>query len=618
MIPIIIVLLLLSYSSLAQETTTLPHGLSICDDEYSFGTTDTDIPFCVNGGYCKASWIRNTKQPCECLKGFEGPHCEFQTNENVPTKCQLGCENGGQCQLGASTWHHFYRGFQTSYGQSWQNPLDLQHCECPEGFTGTLCEIRGEKCGSDYCHHNGKCVQKETTNGPVEHYCDCSETKHAGEFCEHEPTEFCTELPDHNGHQFCANGGTCKGESYVHSKCIRAANSRYIIIFRHLGCNCPAGFVGPVCEFPDRGQEPVECNLQCHNHGICRKGAKDVSALQKYGLDTDMTKSFSEHFEHCVCPAGYVGLQCEYQMDLCPGGLHACLNGGECMSSVDRSSINYYCNCVDAEAPLSRFAGEFCEMESTQFCTLDGGKTRPGPGLNSYCTNGGTCRDFVPYESRHPGCECTREFEGENCQYIRTNASLDYTILTVTAIVALVTLCAMSVLVVVRRAGRKKPRYYHRTGVIPRSMLGNDGAGVATIDLIAQSLGTNNVARRSEYRERANAVMKVADSREKRRAMIRGKKPKWTQRRQMTPITDVDLDDDVIQHSVMPRESTSIASMQDSEYSEYTIEDERRKYWPNDAHNDASNPIQVFDEVSVDSSSFRDSVSDEGSPPRIV
>lgn len=189
-----------------------------------------------------------------------------------------------------------------------------------------------------------------------------------------------------------------------------------------------------------------------------------------------------------------------------------------------------------------------------------------------------------------------------------------------TAVVALITLCALSVLIVVRRAARKKPRYYHRTGVIPRSMLSNDAAGVATIDLIAQSLGTKNVARRSEYRERASQLMKIADSREKRRSMIGGKKPKWTQRRQMAPITNADLDGDGIQHSAMPRNSTSIASMQEdnSEYSEYAIEDERRKYWPNDAHNDASNPIQVFDEVSVDSSSFRDSVSDEGSPPRIV
>jgi hypothetical protein len=216
-------------------------------------------------------------------------------------------------------------------------------------------------------------------------------------------------------------------------------------------------------------------------------------------------------------------------------------------------------------------------------------------------------------------------FEGENCQYVRTKVKLDYTIIFVTSMIAVVTLGAMVALVVVRRVQRsKKPRYYHRTGVITRSMMSKDDAsGMATIDLIAQSLGTNHAVRRSEYRrERAVALMKIADSsRRDRSSMIRGKKPKWTQRRQMTQLDNVDLDDEAIQHSTMPRTSTSIASMREEEdeeeeeevdYTEYSIEDERRKYWPNDSHNDASNPIQVFDDVSVDSSSFRDSLSDDG------
>jgi hypothetical protein len=204
---------------------------------------------------------------------------------------------------------------------------------------------------------------------------------------------------------------------------------------------------------------------------------------------------------------------------------------------------------------------------------------------------------------------------------VRNKDKLDYTIVFVASMIAVVTLSAMVALVVVRRLRRQKPRYYHRTGVITRSMMSkDDAAGIATIDLIAQSLGTNHVVRRTEYRrERAVALMKIADSTRDRSSMIRGKKPKWTQRRQMTAVDNVDLDDAAIQHSVMPRTSTSIASMreedeeeEEADYTEYSIEDERRKYWPNDSHNDATNPIQVFDDVSVDSSSFRDSLSDEG------
>lgn len=232
---------------------------------------------------------------------------------------------------------------------------------------------------------------------------------------------------------------------------------------------------------------------------------------------------------------------------------------------------------------------------------------------------------IVPFFISHPGCDCQDDFEGENCQYFRTkHQKLDYTIILVASTVAIITLSAMVALFAVRRFRRKHPpRYYHRTGVITRSVLGkNDASVIPTIDLIAQSLGTSNVSvrsnsNRSEYRrERAVALMKIADSRE-RSSMIRGKKPKWTQRRQMTPITDVDLDDDAILHSGMGRESNSIASMQE-DFTEYSIKDERRKYWPNDAQNDAANPIQVFDDVSVDSSSFRDSVSDEGIESLVV
>ena len=166
-----------------------------------------------------------------------------------------------------------------------------------------------------------------------------------------------------------------------------------------MGCVCNEGFVGPVCEFVDMELEPQECTLECFNHGICRKGAKDLTALKRFGIHNRhlIYQAHSENFEHCVCPAGFAGLQCEYEVDICPGSDHVCMNGGECEPTVDGDVLRFTCDCSMARTKTSRFAGSFCEMESTQFCTIDLEKTSRGKGQDAFCTNGGKCRSFVQH-----------------------------------------------------------------------------------------------------------------------------------------------------------------------------------------------------------------------------
>lgn len=180
--------------------------------------------------------------------------------------------------------------------------------------------------------------------------------------------------------------------------------------------------MGPLCEFEDNGHVVLECNLECRNHGICRKGAKDVSVLEKFAVGDGhnrrrhLMQAFNEDFEHCVCPRGYVGLQCEYQLDMCPGGAHACLNGGECVTIADGSDVTYACNCATAQTDLTRFAGESCEMEATQFCTIDGGKSKSGRGVSNFCTNGGQCLEFVPYDEPYVAYAFLSIDNSSNCQ----------------------------------------------------------------------------------------------------------------------------------------------------------------------------------------------------------
>jgi hypothetical protein len=202
------------------ESSGLPDDVVICD-EYFFGHQSLlpfdELPFCVNNGTCKASWIRNRDQPCVCSKAFDGPHCEFKFGQ-LPSACSLHCQHGSTCKLGAPSWQHFYR----NTAHTWTNPLDMQHCACQPGYTGLLCEVVGVPCGNNFCHNGGTCVQTTQSDGSVKHFCDCTTAEknvsgkvvgYAGEFCEHEATSLCTDELGVNGNQFCVNGGVCKSET---------------------------------------------------------------------------------------------------------------------------------------------------------------------------------------------------------------------------------------------------------------------------------------------------------------------------------------------------------------------------------------------------------------------
>lgn len=112
-------------------------------------------------------------------------------------------------------------------------------------------------------------------------------------------------------------------------------------------------------------------------------------------LDSSLNETFNEDFEHCVCPIGYVGLRCEHKLDICPGGQHACLNGGACRSALKNGVLDFGCDCVGAASDNHRYAGEFCEMESTDFCTIDGQMPLGGPAIIAFCTNGGICKSRI-------------------------------------------------------------------------------------------------------------------------------------------------------------------------------------------------------------------------------
>lgn len=363
-------------------------AVDMCGSDSEYGNV-----FCTNGGVCRNNWLDNLDQPCICQNGFDGPHCEYRAGERPG--CDLQCLNGGACRIGSKEYPP-----NQAYREFWDTHDDNRYCVCPEGFFGLQCEIEGQTCGDEHCFNGATCVTRNMSDGSVRNFCDCTTadargSSYAGLRCEAESTSFCTKMGDHNGHQFCVNGGSCKADS-------------------HLGCECLEGFNGPICEFRDSMTKDTECDLKCEHNGVCRNGAKDVGFLKKFNMD--MPKS-NESFEHCVCPKGYVGVQCEHMVDVCPGGEHVCMNGAECVPDDSDGRLKYKCDCDTVHMPFHKYAGDFCELKSTELCTFNG---RPGTGLNkdAYCVNGGKCQGHANEHNEHPGCLCPAGFEGSHCEHL--------------------------------------------------------------------------------------------------------------------------------------------------------------------------------------------------------
>lgn len=91
---------------------------------------------CVNGK-CQPDVRNGTVEfKCQCPIGFTASLCEVP----VKSACQINpCQNHGTCQLVT---------------------LDIPKCLCPNGFTGELCEMR-DFCHSAPCLNGGLCTSTQ-------------------------------------------------------------------------------------------------------------------------------------------------------------------------------------------------------------------------------------------------------------------------------------------------------------------------------------------------------------------------------------------------------------------------------------------------------------------------
>jgi hypothetical protein len=282
--------------------------------------------------------------------------------------CPLNCQDDAPCVKGDADWSDQPKdAFDRPFAFHADTNRDGWYCECPDDYTGVRCGREFQKCEGNehFCYHGGQCIEglDESVNA-TELFCDCNNAQHdgipyVGKWCEVEAGLPCA--PD--SEVFCSNGGTCKDgfETKTHP------------------CDCPDGYRGKHCEF-DTGHVP-ECDLACENQGQCQLGIKDYDTAE-YG---DYWAKHDGNFQYCDCSDEFFGVKCETAGEEC--GSARCFNGATCLQTMVADGTNTFaCDCNAANNDEDSYGGEYCQAESTTFCTKNGDTNG-----HLFCTNGGTC-----------------------------------------------------------------------------------------------------------------------------------------------------------------------------------------------------------------------------------
>lgn len=148
-----------------------------------------------------------------------------------------------------------------------------------------------------------------------------------------------------------------------------------------------------------------DCNLKCQNGGLCKLGDGGDDDTLIYFLGSGNDDEDLEGLMYCECPEGYHGAYCEVGSVEC--GDNRCFHGSTCVENQMNGKPDWHCDCNTAGDKYTRYAGQFCQYESTQICT--DGDSMAG---HLFCVNDGKCQSD-PYM----GCDCLPGFRGFACEF---------------------------------------------------------------------------------------------------------------------------------------------------------------------------------------------------------
>lgn len=187
----------------------------------------------------------------------------------------------------------------------------------------------------------------------------------------------------------CQNGGICDSTTNG------SASNAF--------CLCPSTYDGDLCE------DKRVCSKTCV-HGNCLLPFITPSALAHASDDPLATEPY------CECDEGYSGILCEAPVRHCPDGNHSCFNGGFCEQIYHSDGRpfkdpRYRCNCDNTD-PKNPYVGLSCQHPVERTCSL------LTQNIDSFCVNGGRCKDMTTVEGVHMGCHCPDGFEGDHCEFL--------------------------------------------------------------------------------------------------------------------------------------------------------------------------------------------------------
>jgi len=163
-------------------------------------------------------------------------------------------------------------------------------------------------------------------------------------------------------------------------------------------------------------------SLICYNGGLCEQGETSWpgSDNDDGGFPAELDKTSKEGY-FCDCLPDepgengergerYTGLSCEIPYKECqyPNGFTVCYHGGSCLTAPPAKwdPGTPVCNCDTAKHKGEVYVGRNCEVLAHA--------ADPCEGQESYCLNGGICKE--PEYATDSYCSCPHGFAGPKCE----------------------------------------------------------------------------------------------------------------------------------------------------------------------------------------------------------